>query len=1176
MVNFKIGTFNVNGTRDFRKRGFLNQYLIDEEIDVCFIQETHITCLAEVRVFLQVWEGKGYFAFGGTRGRGVGILFRKGFQVKIEKYTLDPGGRFIYLDVDIQGGKFRFCNVYAPNDEKLRKDFIISLSGFLTGNRQVILGGDFNFVEDTSLDKRGGNPDRGMVGKEEMRSVRDDFDLVDVFRSVHTVTTEYTWFSSSVACRLDRFYISRNDLSMVQSIAINAPAPHISDHAMVHMSLAAPDSARGPGYWKCNSKILEERDFISQFTTFWSDLIAQEQHFTRFWWDGAKLEIKNFLVQQSKIRSKQNYIRLKDLQAQLALYKDFNLINIGEFDGKIKQLETQIRDFETEKLEGSKIRSRVNVLVHSEKPTKFFLSMEHKRGALKSITSLIDRQGQRVDSQEGILRECEQFYRELFEAEPIDQGTAANFLGHLPQLPDFMAESLEAPITEEECLIALSRMQNNKSPGKDGLTKEFYIKVFPIISKQYQAVINDIFNSECLSPSQRHGLITLACKDRDNAEFLKNWRPISLLNVDYKIISKVLSIRLGSVLANIIHFDQTCAVPGRSILDNCHLIRNIVDFSTQKQIDLALLTLDQSKAFDRVSFDFLFQALRRFGFRDNFRRWVEILYRDINSSVVVNGHFSRSIPLERGVRQGCSLSPLLYVCFIESFAIAVRRSSLVRGLPLPGGGEEAKISQYADDTTCILRDTASIREVFKISESFSAASGARLNNDKSKGLALGNFGVPSNLPIQWVRKIKICGIWYGDDADRENWDRVLDKFRKAALLHSGRGLTLRGKALIGQVLLCSKLWYVASSTVLGVHRTADFDKVLFSFIWSDGVEKLSRATLYLPFDRGGGLNVVNIHFKTQAFLVKHVLNIINFSDPAPKWHRLALYWIGLPLSKYNRALTSNLTPRSERLSVFYSACLDSFNTYSRLLEERQGAAPPPAKRRRLQRPPQGISGLQDTKFIYKMFNSKTGCIPRVYSSFPHIDFCLSWKVNNLAFLDPFHRNLSFRLIHNILPVKAKLRHIGFAVDLRCPHCGEDESLLHAFCDCRTIAPLWRLLLQFFQRLGFSNDLFVLTGSDEEIKDQIVHNCIPFQVSPASIVCFILIYSLRSVIWDVRCKVLHERENFTTLDIFEKFLNCVKFRIKCDFCILSEREFLERWGGNRDLVRVVGGRLFTSY
>jgi hypothetical protein len=350
-----------------------------------------------------------------------------------------------------------------------------------------------------------------------------------------------------------------------------------------------------------------------------------------------------------------------------------------------------------------------------------------------------------------------------------------------------MAESLEAPITVEECFIALNRMKNNKTPGKDGLTKEFYHKVFPIISKQFLAVVNDIFESESLSSSQRHGLITLACKDNDNAELLKNWRPISLLNVDYKIISKVLSIRLGSVLSNIIHLDQTCGVSGRSILDNCHLIRNVVDYSTQKRIYLALLTLDQSKAFDRVSFDFLFQALLRFGFRENFRRWVEILYRDISSSVIVNGYFTNPIPLGRGVRQGCSLSPLLYVCFIESFAIAIRRSSLVRGLPLPGGGEEAKISQYADDTTCILRDTASIQEICRISHRFSMASGAKLNSDKSKGLALGNFRVQGNLPIRWVKKIKICGIWYGDDPERENWDRVLDKFRKAALLHSGRG-----------------------------------------------------------------------------------------------------------------------------------------------------------------------------------------------------------------------------------------------------------------------------------------------------------------------------------------------------------------------------------------------------
>jgi hypothetical protein len=372
-------------------------------------------------------------------------------------------------------------------------------------------------------------------------------------------------------------------------------------------------------------------------------------------------------------------------------------------------------------------------------------------------------------------------------------------------------------------------------------------------------------------------------------------------------------------------------------------------------------------------------------------------------------------------------------------------------------------------------------------------------------------------------------------------------------------LTLRGKALIGQVLLCSKLWYVASSTALDVQQVGAFERLLFSFIWSNGVEKLSRATLYLPFERGG-LNVVHILSKTQAFLVRHILSIINFTEPAPKWLRLALYWVGLPLSRYNNDLRSNLVPHSEQLSSFYSACLVSFKTYSCLLSERQDANPPPAKRPRLQRPPRGVSELKETKFIYHVFKAKTGCIPRVLSRYPNVDFNQSWKANKLPFLDPFHRNLSYRLIHNILPVKAKLRHLGFATDLRCPHCGEEESLVHAFCDCITVAPLWRLLFQFFQRLGFTEDLFLLKGTDDEIKNQIIHNCIPFQISASSTVCFILVYSLRSVIWDVRCKVLHERKNFTTLDIFEKFLNCINFRIRCDFGIMPEKDFLERWGG----------------
>ena len=114
-------------------------------------------------------------------------------------------------------------------------------------------------------------------------------------------------------------------------------------------------------------------------------------------------------------------------------------------------------------------------------------------------------------------------------------------------------------------------------------------------------MINNCFDTGILPPSQRHGLITLACKDADNAQLLTNWRPISLLNVDYKILAKVLSKRLISALPDCVHQDQTCAIPGRSIQDNLNLFRDVVDFANEHDVEAAIVSYDQAKAFDRVS-----------------------------------------------------------------------------------------------------------------------------------------------------------------------------------------------------------------------------------------------------------------------------------------------------------------------------------------------------------------------------------------------------------------------------------------------------------------------------------------------------------------------------------------------------------------------------------------------
>ena len=159
--------------------------------------------------------------------------------------------------------------------------------------------------------------------------------------------------------------------------------------------------------------------------------------------------------------------------------------------------------------------------------------------------------------------------------------------------------------------------------------------------------------------------ITRLLYKKDDRRDLKNWRPISLLNVDYKICSKALAIRLSKELSTIIHPDQTCSIPGRSIFG-------------------ILLNPCQEKAFDRVDRHFLLNTLSRFGFGETFCRWISLLCCGAYMQVIVNGFLTESIPLLRGVRQGDPLSPLLYMLCMEVFAVNLRRDPQIEGFLVPG------------------------------------------------------------------------------------------------------------------------------------------------------------------------------------------------------------------------------------------------------------------------------------------------------------------------------------------------------------------------------------------------------------------------------------------------------------------------------------------------------------
>ena len=188
-----------------------------------------------------------------------------------------------------------------------------------------------------------------------------------------------------------------------------------------------------------------------------------------------------------------------------------------------------------------------------------------------------------------------------------------------------------------------------------------------------------------------------------------------------------MAIRLKLVLEDIVDLDQTCSAPGRTILDNCHLLRNVIDYATQKSIELRIVNFDLEKAFDKFSHVYLDIILTKFGFGSFFSNIIKLQYKTA-SSVIVNGYISDPFPYERGVRQGCCLSPLLFVLAIEPLARKIRRDGSIRGIRTPGTLEEVNISKYADDMTAYVTDDNSILRLNILFELFGLATGSSRNN----------------------------------------------------------------------------------------------------------------------------------------------------------------------------------------------------------------------------------------------------------------------------------------------------------------------------------------------------------------------------------------------------------------------------------------------------------------
>ena len=392
--------------------------------------------------------------------------------------------------------------------------------------------------------------------------------------------------------------------------------------------------------------------------------------------------------------------------------------------------------------------------------------------------------------------------------------------------------------------------------------------------------------------------------------YIKNWRPISLLNCDYKIAAKSITNRIKRTLPSVIDSDQTGFQKNRFIGENITLLNSILSYTDIEKIPGLLLFIDFEKAFDTLEWSFIEKTLKYYNFGDSLVHWIKLFYTDISSSIQNNGWSSDFFLLGRGVRQGCPLSPYLFILCAEILGAAVRRDKLIRGIQILDN--ECKISQYADDTTLILDGTkSSIERSFWLLNIFAKLSGLKVNYEKTEALWIGSFKnrtdkLEINQNINWSsRKVKALGVWFSiskEEAVMLNYQEKKEKISKILGCWQLKRLTLLGKVTAIKSLAASQLVYIMSSLPSSQSHLKEIHHLLYSFLWDGRGDKIKRSVMLNEY-KDGGLKMLDIQSFNQALKTKWVKKYFDDNNQA-KWKLFFEYFIKQHDGKL--LLTSNL------------------------------------------------------------------------------------------------------------------------------------------------------------------------------------------------------------------------------------------------------------------------------